>query len=303
MLDATAEHALPPTEQRLAASQGLDELDSAGVLALLAEQDAVALSAVRARAPEIAALVDLAADRLRLGGAVHYFGAGTSGRLAVLDAVELVPTFHLEAGRIVAHLAGGDAALTRAVEGAEDSRVDGAADARGLGELDIAIGLTASGSTPYVGGALEAARAAGAHTVLVSSNPAAPLASVAAESLVLDTGPEVITGSTRLKAGTATKLMLNGFSTALMVAIGRTWSNLMVSVVATNAKLRARSARILRSVTTLDEAGAELALAACDGELTTAIVVTLRGVEPAAARTLLGDARGSVRHALEASAP
>lgn len=289
---------LPPTERRLAASAALDDASTRSVLALLADQDAVALEAVRERLDEIAALVDVAVDRMRAGGAVHYFGAGTSGRLAVLDAVELVPTFHLEAGRVVPHLAGGDAALRSAVEGAEDSAGDGAMAAAGLGPLDVAIGLTASGSTPYVGGALRAARAAGAHTVLVSSNPSAPLAGDAHASIVLDTGAEVVTGSTRLKAGTATKLMLNGFSTALMVALGRTWSNLMVSVVATNEKLRLRSVRILRAVTSLDESAAHAALEASDGELTTAIVAAVLETTPADARTRLGAARGSVREAI-----
>ena len=291
-------HPLSPTELRLDASADLDALAGIDVLRLLNAQDRVAVDAVEAILPQLAEVVDIAAERFRRGGTVHYFGAGTSGRLGVLDAAELLPTFNLEPGRVIGHIAGGPAALVQAVEDAEDSESDGRAEAAGLGADDVAIGLAASGNTPYVGGALAAARAGGAYTVLVSSNPHAALAPLADANIVVDTGPEVLTGSTRLKAATAEKLVLNGFSTALMVAVGRTWSNLMVSVVATNAKLRLRTVRILQEAAALDEQAARDVLAASDGELKTAIVAAIADVAPVAARALLAESDGSVRAAL-----
>ncbi|WP_010525964.1 N-acetylmuramic acid 6-phosphate etherase [Nesterenkonia sp. F] len=292
---------LPPTERRNPRSAGLDELDTLGVLQLLNAEDRVAVDAAAAVLPELAPVVEKAAERLRRGGTVHYFGAGTSGRLGVLDASELMPTFNLEPGRVVGHIAGGSAALVDAVENAEDSAEAGRRDAAQLGADDVAIGLAASGSTPYVGGALAAAAEAGAETVLISSNPQAPLADHAETVLTLDTGAEVVTGSTRLKAGTAQKLVLNGFSTALMIAIGRTWQNLMVSVVATNAKLRDRTVRILREATGLQEEPARAVLERADGELKVALVTTLADVEVDVARNLLVQADGSVREALAAA--
>lgn len=287
-----------PTELRNPASIGLDELDTLGVLRLMNEQDHGVIDAVSEALPALARLVDIAADRMRRGGHVHYFGAGTSGRLGVLDASELLPTFNLEPGRVVAHIAGGTNALVRAVENAEDSADDGRTAGAMLTQNDVAVGLAASGSTPYVGGALEAARAAGAHTVLMSNNPHARLAAVADEHIVLNTGPEVITGSTRLKAGTAQKLALNGFSTALMIALGRTWDNLMVSVVATNAKLRDRTVRILMEATDVDAEAARSLLTQCEGDLKTAIVVSFTGSTPAVARAALEAHDGSVRAAV-----
>ena len=291
---------LSPTEQRNPASSGLDELDTLGVLQVLNAQDHAVIDAVAAALPQLAELVDIAAERMRRGGRVHYFGAGTSGRLGVLDASELLPTFNLEPGRVLGHIAGGQEALVNAVENAEDSAADGRAIGTELGPDDVAIGIAASGSTPYVGGALEAAGRAGAHTVLISNNPYASLASKAHDHIVLDTGPEVITGSTRLKAGTAQKLTLNGFSTALMVALGRTWDNLMVSVVATNAKLRERTVRILREAADLDDAEARQLLERCDGDLKTAIVVSFTEAAPTAAASALESHEGSVRAAIGA---
>lgn len=289
---------LPPTERRNPLSRNLDELDSLQVLRLLNAEDRVAVDAVAALLPDLAGVVDIAADRLRRGGNVHYFGAGTSGRLGVLDASELMPTFNLEPGRVVGHIAGGGQALVEAVENAEDSEEDGRRAAAGLGADDVAIGLAASGSTPYVGGALEAAGAAGAHTVLVSSNPEAPLARYADSNLVLDTGAEVVTGSTRLKAGTAQKLVLNGFSTALMIATGHTWQNLMVSVVATNSKLRERTVHILCEAADLQESSARELLRRTGGDLKAAIVASLGEVSPERARILLEENGGSVRDTL-----
>jgi N-acetylmuramic acid 6-phosphate etherase len=257
---------VPATERRLEASMDLDSMTTSQILALLTSQDRIAVDAVAAVSAALGDLVDIAAERIRNGGTVHYFGAGTSGRLAVLDAAELLPTFNIDPGMVVAHMAGGSEALVRAIENVEDSEEAGRQDAATLGALDVAIGLAASGNTPYVGGALAAARERGAHTALISSNARATLASLADTVLVLDTGAEVITGSTRLKAGTAEKLALNGFSTALMISLGRTWSNLMVSVVATNAKLRRRTVRILMQATGLDEAQSVRSLEEADGD-------------------------------------
>ncbi|WBU36768.1 N-acetylmuramic acid 6-phosphate etherase [Homoserinibacter sp. YIM 151385] len=295
-----AERELPPTERRLDASRGLDELDAAGILALIGAEDRVALAAVEAVRDELAALVEEAALRVRAGGGVHYVGAGTSGRLAALDAAELRPTYSLEEGIVTAHLAGGEHAILRAVEGAEDDAEAGAAligTAR-IGAGDVVVGIAASGRTPYVGGALRAARAAGALAVLVSNDPAAPLAAEADRHVLLDTGPEVVTGSTRMKAGTAQKVLLGAFSTALMVRLGRVHSNLMVAVDASNDKLRARSLRILREATGLGAAAAASALEDASGELRVAIVATLAEVPAGTARGALAGARGSVREAM-----
>ena len=289
---------LPPTERRLPESMELDSTDTLGVLRLLHEQDIVAVHAVEPLLPRIAALVDEAAARMRRGGRVHYFGAGTSGRLGVLDAAELLPTYNIPPGRVVPHIAGGDAAIVNAVENAEDSRAEGAAAAAGVGPDDVAIGLTASGTTPYVAAALEVARRNGAFTGLVSSNPSSPIGGAVDIDLALATGPEVITGSTRLKAGTAQKLVLNGFSTALMVALGRTWSNLMVSVVATNDKLRERSVRILVDATGLDADAARAALADAGGDVKAALVAHLLEVPAAEAAARLEANGGSVRDAV-----
>lgn len=293
--------ALPPTEQRNPRSEHLDDLDTLDVLHLLHAEDAVALEAAGRVLSDLAPVVDLAADRLRRGGTVHYFGAGTSGRLGVLDASELRPTFNVQDGTVVGHIAGGVQALVDAVEDAEDSVAEGRRAATALGPDDVAIGLAASGSTPYVGGALQTAGDAGAYTVLISSNPEAGLAVYAETNLVLETGAEIVTGSTRLKAGTAQKLVLNGFSTALMIATGRTWKNLMVSVVASNAKLRERTVRILCEATGLDEPSAREVLHRTEGDLKASIVATVAGVSARQARTLLDGHHGFVGDAIAAA--
>ena len=299
--DVRQDGELSPTERRHDASVHLDTLAPVDVLRLLNAEDRVAVDAVEAVLPQLAEVVEIAAERFRRGGNVHYFGAGTSGRLGMLDAAELLPTFNLEPGRVVGHIAGGAEALVQAVEDAEDSQEEGRLAAADVGPDDVAIGLAASGTTPYVGGALAAARRQGAHTVLVSSNPRASLAPLADTDIVLETGPEVVTGSTRLKAATAQKLVLNGFSTALMVALGRTWSNLMVSVVATNGKLRERTVRILQEAADLDATAARALLADADGDLKAAIVAAIAGSGVERARDLLEAHAGSVRDALGAA--
>jgi N-acetylmuramic acid 6-phosphate etherase len=217
-----------PTELRNEGTRDIDLLPTLGILERLNDEDATVAAAVRRALPALAAAVDAAARALQAAGRVHYFGSGTSGRLAVLDAAELGPTFGLAPGVVVAHIAGGQAALLRAAEDAEDSQASGAADAAGVRRHDVAIGLSASGAAGYVIGALRRAREAGAFTALFTSNPQPPAGAHADVVVCADTGPEAIAGSTRLKAGTAQKLLLNSFSTALMVRDGRTYSNLMV---------------------------------------------------------------------------
>jgi N-acetylmuramic acid 6-phosphate etherase len=252
---------------------------------------------VRAAIPELVHVVDAAVDSLRRGGRVHYVGSGTSGGLGVLDAAELAPTYDI-GDRFVAHHAGGLTALANGVTDVEDDEGLAAADAASFGPDDLVVGLAASGRTPYVGAALRAARAVGARTALVSCNPAAPLAAAADIHVCLDTGPEVVAGSTRMKAGTAQKLVLHSLSTAAMIRLGRTYSNLMVNMVATNEKLRGRLIRMLVEATGLDEDDCAEALATADGEVKLALVCLLGGVPVDVARRALTQADGVVREAL-----
>lgn len=289
-----------PTERRNPRTHGIDTAGTLGVLRMLNDEDAYVPGAVAAVLPDLARAVDLAVERVRAGGRVHYFGAGTSGRLGVLDAAELLPTFSSPPDLVVAHHAGGAQALLRAVEDVEDSRELGAADAADVTAQDVVLGLTASGRTPYVDGALTTARERGAATVLVTADPDSSLARLADVLIAPVTGAEAVTGSTRLKAGSAQKLVLNGFSTALMIRLGRTWSNLMVDVVATNAKLRARTVHLLGQATGRDEASCRQALEACDGDLKTALVHLLTGTAPRGARAMLEAHGGHVAAAVSA---
>jgi N-acetylmuramic acid 6-phosphate etherase len=292
-----------PTEDRNPASVHIDKLPTLEVLELLNAEDATVPTAVGAVLPDLARLVDDAVARIRAGGAVHYFGAGTSGRLAVLDAAELLPTFNAPAGLFTAHHAGGAEALLAAVEDVEDDVEAGRQEAQILRADDVAIGLTASGRTPYVRGALDVARQRGALTALVTAHAESEIGVLVDHVIAPATGPEVVTGSTRLKAGTAQKLVLNAFSTSVMIALGRTWSNLMVDVVATNAKLRGRVVRILREATGVDEESAQKALAEAGGELKTALLHLLTDIPATEARALLDSHGGSVAAALGAIAP
>ena len=294
-------HVDAPTERRNPATADLDLLPTPEVLRVLNREDRAVPEAVGEVLPQLAEAVDRAVDALRAGGRVHYVGAGTSGRLAVLDAAELVPTYNAPPDWFVAHQAGGAEALRHAVEGAEDDAGTGAAVAESeVGEHDFVLGLTASGRTPFVLGALTAARRRGAGTALVSSNPESAGSAPADLVLAVPTGPEPVTGSTRMKAGTAQKLVLTSFSTAVMVRMGRTYSNLMVSVVATNAKLRGRTLRILQQATgSPDEECAE-ALAAAEGDLKTALVHLLTGADVPRSTAALESAGGRVREALRA---
>ncbi|MEJ7795490.1 MAG: N-acetylmuramic acid 6-phosphate etherase [Nocardioides sp.] len=287
-----------PTERRHPRSFELDLLPTGDLLRLINDQDALVAPAVAAALPAIEAAVELATTALRAGRSVHYFGAGTSGRIAAMDAAELPPTFGVAPDQVVAHHAGGAAALDTARENVEDDHASGAGDAQVLTAGDIAIGLTASGRTPYVAGALAHARLVGAHTVLVSSHPAAEAAELADVHICVETGPEVLSGSTRLKAGTAQKLVLNAFSTAVMVRLGHTYSNLMTGVVANNAKLHGRMVGILAQASGRELDTCNDVLAECGGDLRLAMVRLLGDVEPERARAALDATGGVVRAAL-----
>ncbi|MFG6431638.1 N-acetylmuramic acid 6-phosphate etherase [Roseateles sp. LYH14W] len=281
------------------------DLDSYATPALLdafIDDQTAAVAAVKAAAPQLAAAVDAALPRIRAGGRLLYAGAGTSGRLGVLDSVELYPTFSWPRERAVAVIAGGQGAMFVAVEGAEDDRAQGAADLAALnpGPNDVALLLAASGGTPYVLGAIEAARAAGALTIGIANNPGAPVALQAEIGVLLDTGAEVISGSTRLKAGTAQKIALNTFSSALMVKLHKVYGNLMVDLKATNVKLVKRAVALTVRASGASEAQAQAALAQCDNHVKTALVMLKRGISAAEARALLDAAEGSVSRALSA---
>ncbi|GGP02105.1 N-acetylmuramic acid 6-phosphate etherase [Nonomuraea glycinis] len=290
---------VPPTERRNPRTGDIDAQDSTGVLALLLDEDARAVEAARAATGRLAEAVDETHARLARGGRVHYFGAGASGRLAVLDATEITPTFGAPPELFTAHFAGGPQALTDSSIDREDAGALGTADAGGVGAADVAVGVTASGSTAYVIGALRGARAAGALTVLVTCNPDAAARDLADIVVAADTGPEALTGSTRLKAGTATKVILNAFSTALMIKAGRTYGNLMVGLVATNAKLAERAVSLLMEASGTDEATCRAALADASGRIPEALVRLLTGCPAERARTALREYSG-VRAAVAA---
>ena len=288
------------TETPSQAHAALDQYPTAELVNVLIDDQLRAVQAVRAAGPRIATAVAAALPRIEAGGRLVYVGAGTSGRLGVLDSVELYPTFSWPHGRAVALLAGGNDAMFVAVEGAEDDHEQGRADLTGLdiGPHDVVLGIAASGSTPYVLGALEAARAAGALTLGFANNPDAPVIEQAEIGILLDTGPEVISGSTRLKAGTAQKIALNTFSSALMVRLNKVYGNLMVDLKATNAKLVRRAIRLTSFATGADEDAARATLEACGFHVKTAIVALSKQTSVEQAQALLEAARGSVRRAL-----
>lgn len=288
------------TEQRNDATTGLDGMQPEELVAAMHREDCVAVAAMGPALPKVAQAIAAIAARMQRGGRLVYVGAGTSGRLGVLDAVECRPTFSVPDGLVVGLIAGGARALTEAVEGAEDDVDLGATDvaALGLRAEDSVVGIAASGRTPYVVGALRAARAASALTVALVCTEASPVAAIADIAVEVVVGPEVLTGSTRLKAGTATKLACNMLSTGVMVRLGKCYENLMVDVQASNDKLRLRARRIVAQATRRSEADAATLLARCAGEVKTAIVAGLAGVEPARAREALGRHGGRVRAAL-----
>lgn len=288
------------TEQPHPGHPDLDRYDTPALVDAFVADQALAAAAVRAAGPQIAAAVDAAVPRLRGGGRLVYVGAGTSGRLGVLDSVELHPTFSWPRERSPALLAGGEGAMFVAVEGAEDNRDQGVSDLQALRPTphDVVLLLAASGTTPYALGAAAAARAAGALTVGIVNNAGAPLAAACEIAVLLDTGPEVVSGSTRLKAGTAQKIALNTFSSSVMVRLHKVYGNLMVDLRATNAKLVQRALRLTVRATGATEAEAQAALAACGARVKVAIVMLKAGVDAAQAEARLAAADGSVHAAL-----
>jgi len=296
------EGALGPTERRNPRTADVDRRSTRDVLVLMNEADATVPAAVRRALPEIERVVDETVDRWRRGGRLLYFGAGTSGRLGVLDASECPPTFSSPPEQVQGFIAGGDVALRQAVEGAEDDAAAGAAavDAAGAGPADVVVGLAASGSTPYVLGALAAARRRGAYTASVVCNPGSAVARAADVAIVVEVGPEVVTGSTRLKAGTAQKLVLNMLTTASMVRSGKVYGNLMVDLKATNEKLRRRAARIVAQVAGIAPAAAVPLLEQTGYRAKPAILMARAGCDAGEAERRLAAAGGMLRVALEA---
>jgi N-acetylmuramic acid 6-phosphate etherase len=283
----------PATEKRERRHADIDLRSTLELVQLLNDEDARVAPAVRESAASLAAAIDAVADRLRRGGRLVYVGAGTSGRVAALDAAESGPTFGLAPGRVVAVGVGDEATEDDAAAGAA------ALAATGVGPDDAVVAVSASGSTPYTLGAAEAAAAAGALTVAVVNAADSALARLAEHEVLVETGPEVLAGSTRLKAGTAQKLVLNTISTVAMIRLGRTYGNLMVDVVATNAKLRARARRTVELATEVTDAEIDEALAAASGEVEVAIVSLLADLHADDARRRLDAAGGVIRRALE----
>jgi N-acetylmuramic acid 6-phosphate etherase len=287
---------VPATELEHPETAELDAVSTETLVALLIADQRRASEAVAERASTIARIVDRTAQRLRDGGRLHYVGAGTSGRLGVIDAAELYPTFRVGNEQVAAHIAGGLDAVTRAIEGAEDDREAGQRLAlEHVRKNDVVFGLSASGSAPFVIAAVAAATQCKAYTVAIVNVPNAALAHVAEDVLELATGPEALTGSTRLKAGTAQKIALNTLSTAIMVRLGKVFGNSMVDVVATNRKLHARAVRLVESIAGVDRDRAERALDRCDGRVKVAIVALRRDVDAVVASSMLDRAGGSLR--------
>ena len=280
----------------------LDLYSTVDLVSVLVDDQTNAVDAVKAAVPGIARAVDAAVPRIEAGGRLIYVGAGTSGRLGVLDSVELYPTFSWPHERAVALLAGGADAMFVAVEGAEDDLPMGAADLREHhpGPNDVVLLLAASGGTPYVLGALRAARKAGCLTIGLANNPGAPVVNEAEIGITLDTGPEVISGSTRLKAGSSQKMALNTFSSALMVRLNKVYGNLMVDLKPTNAKLVGRAVRLTMFATGADESAAREVLEKCNFHVKVAVVALTKNTSIDQARGLLEGAQGSVRRALAA---
>ncbi|MEZ4422371.1 MAG: N-acetylmuramic acid 6-phosphate etherase [Gemmatimonadota bacterium] len=290
------------TEQRNPASTRIDTLDTQGVVDLINAEDRRVAEAVGQERQAIARAVDLIVDSFARGGHLFYVGAGTSGRLGVLDAAEMPPTYGTDPTLVQGIIAGGHAALVRAQEGAEDHPEDGAAaiDERGVGPDDFVLGIATSGTTPYVHGALARARARGARTgFLLCTPPSEALRALHDVVIAPLVGPEVITGSTRMKAGTATKLVLNTLTTAAMVRSGKVWGNLMVDLQVTCQKLQDRGERILMTTLGVDADEAQRLLEEAHGRVKIAIVMHRRGVDAAGARALLADAGGVLARIVE----
>ncbi|MFF4824942.1 N-acetylmuramic acid 6-phosphate etherase [Streptomyces sp. NPDC001312] len=279
----------------------IDRLPTLEIARLMNAEDSTVPAAVAERLPQIAAAIDAVAERMARGGRLVYAGAGTAGRLGVLDASECPPTFNTRPSQVVGLIAGGPPAMVTSVEGAEDSKelAAEALDALGLTPDDTVVGVSASGRTPYAIGAVEHARALGALTIGLSCNANSTLAAAAEHGIEVVVGPELLTGSTRLKAGTAQKLVLNMLSTITMIRLGKTYGNLMVDVRASNDKLHARSRRIVALATGAADDEIERALTAADGEVKTAILTLLADTDARTATRLLKQSDGHLRTALE----
>jgi N-acetylmuramic acid 6-phosphate etherase len=287
---------LPPTEHRNPRSLGLDRMGTQELIELLVDDQHAAVDAVFGQSAKLAEVVDAVVGRIESGGCLHYVGAGSSGRLATLDAAEIPPTFGTRAGLVCAHIAGGRDALARAVEGAEDDRAAGEATTREhVDGSDAVVGISASGSAAFAIAALASARTIGAYTVALVNVEASALARVAEVAIVLPTGAEALTGSTRLKAGTAQKIALNALSTAVMTRLGKVHDNLMVDVVAGNRKLRDRAFRLVRALADVDEPRARDLLVRAGGRVKVAVVMHRRGVDAEAAQALLEQQHGWLR--------
>ncbi|WP_313185777.1 N-acetylmuramic acid 6-phosphate etherase [Lacrimispora sp.] len=289
------------TESRNSDTMNLDEMTPLQIAAIMNQEDEKAVKAVEEVLPQIATAIEWAADSLKAGGRIIYIGAGTSGRLGVLDAVECPPTFGVPRELVVGLIAGGDKAFVEAVEGAEDSETLCEADLKeiGLTSKDIVIGLAASGRTPYVIYGLDYANKTGCHTVAIACNKGSDVGKKAKLAIEPVTGPEVLTGSTRLKAGTAQKMILNMISTGSMVGIGKAYENLMVDVKQSNEKLVVRSQNIVMTATGCNREEAEKVLKQAEGHVKTAITMILLDCDPEAARQKLSQAGGKIREALK----
>ena len=289
------------SEERNPRTMGIDLMSSAEIVGLINAEDRVVPEAVSRTLPQVAQAVDAIVAAFNAGGRLVYIGAGTSGRLGVLDASECPPTFGVSYDMVVGLIAGGPGAITRASEGAEDRAEAGAADLRaiGLASRDVVVGIAVSGRTPYVIGALDYAKSVGAATVALTCNPHSAIARMAGISIAPVVGPEVLTGSTRLKSGTAQKLVLNMLSTASMIRIGKTYQNLMVDMHASNLKLVARAVRIVMQATDCAEADAEAALTRAGNDVKLAIVTLLTGQSVADARAAITAGGGFLRRAID----
>ncbi|EOW0743050.1 TPA: N-acetylmuramic acid 6-phosphate etherase [Proteus mirabilis] len=288
------------TESRNHHSEHIDTLSTLEMLKVINNEDKKVPFAVEATLPHIARLVDKVVTAFSQGGRLIYCGAGTSGRLGILDASECPPTYGTPHDMVIGLIAGGHKAILQAVENAEDNVQLGAEDLRQLNfnAKDVLVGIAASGRTPYVIGALEYARSLGAVTGAISCNPDSPIAQRADIAITPIVGPEVVTGSSRMKAGTAQKLVLNMITTGAMIKMGKVFGNLMVDVEATNAKLIERQIRIVMQATECDRATAEQALAQCQRHCKTAILMILAGVDAQQATQLLAQNKGFIRQAL-----
>jgi N-acetylmuramic acid 6-phosphate etherase len=288
------------TEQRLAASKNLDRLTALEIVRLMNREDRKVAVAVGRALPAIARAVDVMVAAMRAGGRVFYVGAGSSGRMAILDAAECPPTFGISPKQMIAFIAGGRRAVTGAVEGAEDAAANGARDLRGakLTRRDVVVGIAASGTTPYVLAALRYARKVGAKTVAVIANRQSTARDLAEIVIAAEVGPEVLTGSTRLKAGTSQKMVLNMLSTAVMARLGHVYENLMIDAIMTNKKLHQRAVRLLVDASGKSVSAAEQALRAAEHSMRVALVMLKLDVSPAEARRGLTAAHGKLRQAL-----